>query len=125
MEAALLHPALAMGRLQGNQALYRRVLRLFRADAPRRLESLQTALQANDLTTIEREAHTLKSLGTTIGAETLAEAARRVEEVARAHHQAALPPLVETLVVSVERVQAFLATYPEAQDVSPSTHTQP
>ena len=60
------------------------VVDAYLADAPLQLEAMRTALAAGDLVALGRAAHTLKGNSRNVGASTLAEVARRVEEQARA-----------------------------------------
>jgi two-component system sensor histidine kinase/response regulator len=73
--------------------------------------TLTTALSQGDRETLEREAHTLKGLGGTLGAGTLATLAEALEVHARSIDGAALPPadtLVAPLVAEGRRLAAAL-----------------
>jgi CheY-like chemotaxis protein len=68
-----------LARVGGKVSVYRKILQTFakrQADAPARIRG---ALQGHDLTTAEREAHTLKGVAGNIGAGEVEAAARRLE----------------------------------------------
>ena len=68
-----------LARVGGKVSVYRKILRQFanrQADSPARIRS---ALQGHDLTTAEREAHTLKGVAGNIGAGEVQAAATRLE----------------------------------------------
>ena len=60
------------------------VVDAYLGDAPVQLEAMRTALAAGDLVALGRAAHTLKGNSRNVGATTLAEVARLIEEQARA-----------------------------------------
>ncbi|MEY4265979.1 MAG: Signal transduction histidine-protein kinase BarA [Pseudomonadota bacterium] len=62
----------ALRRLRGNQALYRSLLRKFAVGQRQFVQALLKALDADDWPTAKRQAHTLKGLSASIGAEDLA-----------------------------------------------------
>jgi len=72
-----------LARVGGKVSVYRKILRQFansQADAPARIRS---ALQRHDLTTAEREAHTLKGVAGNIGADEVQAAATRLERAVK------------------------------------------
>ena len=97
--AALLNTEAALKRLDGNLGLYLRLLGMFKVNYGGITADLRAAIQADDLATAHRLAHTLKGLAATIGAEALSAAAAQLES--------ALEPLQtrpdETLVAAVEQ----------------------
>ena len=97
-----------LGHLEGDEELYREVLELFKEDAPRLMEQLQDALQANDLATVERQAHTLKSTAANIGANGVREAALEVEHSARQRDYTAVHSCCSTLTAEFTLLQMVL-----------------
>jgi two-component system sensor histidine kinase/response regulator len=71
--------------VEGDEALYRELLVLFRDSAPMQLENLQEALRIGNMVTVEQEAHSLKSAAANIGATAVSEAARSLEQAAKQH----------------------------------------
>ena len=78
--------ALAEVRQMGGSAdpdLVPRVIRLYLAESVKLLESIDRALDADDVPTLQRAAHSLKSSSGMVGALTLAQISREIEELAR------------------------------------------
>jgi len=78
--------ALAEVRQMGGSAdpdLVPRVIRLYLAESVKLLESIDRALDADDVPTLQRAAHSLKSSSGMVGALTLAQLSREIEELAR------------------------------------------
>src|SRR5262245_24137336 len=66
-------------RTGGNQKRYEALLRKFAEQQAGTIASIRTALVGSDTATAERVAHSLKGAGATLGANSLSEAAARVE----------------------------------------------
>ena len=60
------------------------VLQAFRSELDRRAPALELALDAADLSAIQRESHSLKGSALTFGAQALGAAARRANDASRA-----------------------------------------
>lgn len=71
-----------VGRLGGNESMVRRFLKRFSED--RSFEELSIALNANDVDSSFRFAHTLKGVAANLGIETLFKEASAVTELLRA-----------------------------------------
>lgn len=71
--------ALGLERLGGNQALFVRLLRLFRADYSGSVGEIRLALEREDFERAQRLAHSLKGVSAQISAKSLTEAARALE----------------------------------------------
>jgi CheY-like chemotaxis protein len=97
-----------LSHLEGDEELYREVLELFKEDAPHLMEQLQDALQASDLATVERQAHTLKSTAANIGANGVREAALEVEHSARRRDYTAVHSFCSTLTAEFTLLQMVL-----------------
>lgn len=68
--------------LIGDPDIYREVAQVFAKHLPAYTEQLRTALQAEDLPTIRRVVHSIKSNCATIGAEELRNTFRQIEQQA-------------------------------------------
>jgi histidine phosphotransfer protein HptB len=77
-------------------------------DAPLQLAGMGSALAAGDLETLGRHAHTLKGNSRNVGATTLAEIARRLEEGARTGDVAEAGPGIEAATAELGRVTTAL-----------------
>ncbi|MGZ5179964.1 MAG: CHASE domain-containing protein [Ramlibacter sp.] len=87
--AATQHPAVldraaAIARLGGDSALFERLLPVFRGNLRQSGDDLRVALENAAHDELRRLVHTLKGMAGTMGAERLAEAARRAESHLRA-----------------------------------------
>jgi two-component system, sensor histidine kinase and response regulator len=108
----------------GNTALARRLLRGFADDHAEGLAAWQAALQAGDMPTLRRLAHTLQGLAGTLAIEGLRGAALAVEEAAAAgdaaRAAALLPPLDTLLAQVLVRLQAVRAELVDAAPAPPA-----
>jgi HPt (histidine-containing phosphotransfer) domain-containing protein len=77
-------------------------------DAPGQLTGMTTALEAGDLATLGRHAHTLKGNSLSVGATALAAIARDLEERARAGDVADAAPTIGDASAEFGRVAAAL-----------------
>ena len=84
----------ALRELGGEHDLVRELIDLFLEDAPARLQSMQAAVGGPDFTTLELQAHTLKSSSVNLGAEELSRLCARLELAARHADAAACKQLV-------------------------------
>ena len=79
------------------------------ADAPDQLTGMRTALEAGDLVTLGRLAHTLKGNSRNVGATALAEIARTLEETGTRRADATdAGPRIDAAAAEFERVTAAL-----------------
>ncbi|KJU82904.1 two-component hybrid sensor and regulator [Candidatus Magnetobacterium bavaricum] len=70
-------------RLNGDEELMRKIFDVFALDAPRQMEILKKALEANDATTVERQAHSIKGMAANVGGNLAKNEAMRMEIAAR------------------------------------------
>ena len=77
-------------------------------DAPAQVAGMEEALSAGDLPTLGRHAHTLKGNSLNVGATTLAEIARGLEEQARAGDGAGAGPRIDAAAAELGRVTTAL-----------------
>jgi HPt (histidine-containing phosphotransfer) domain-containing protein len=78
------------------------------ADAPDQVRGMTEALAAGDLVTLGRHAHTLKGNSRNVGATTLAELARTLEEQARAGDTTDAAGRIDAAADELGRVTAAL-----------------
>lgn len=110
-------------RLMGSDSSYARYLRLFAEHSVELPLQLQTALDARDLSTAQRLAHTLKGSAGQIGAEQVRTAAEELENaVANGASTTALTEMVSTVTeVLIRTVNGIYAALPTASE-APSVH---
>lgn len=91
----------ALVRLGGDTALYERILQAYLQHLDDTIAPLEQAIEAMDFPPIEHEAHTLRGVSATVGAQDLAQLAGVLESAAKAHDalkvMAAAPAVVEAL----------------------------
>lgn len=91
-----------LGRLGGDEELYAEICGLFHRDGLMLLDRLRTELASGTLDIATRYAHSIKSMAANVGAEELAELARKAEMAGRAGDAAVLggylPRLEQQLV---------------------------
>ncbi|MDP1997399.1 MAG: Hpt domain-containing protein [Gallionella sp.] len=106
-----LDPDKAIARM-GEESIYLTVLGKFIPNQSQAVQSIQDALDTGDRNTAERLAHTLKGIAATIGAATLAETARHLENAIREEDAENYPQLIAAvateLVQAVASVEAYL-----------------
>jgi HPt (histidine-containing phosphotransfer) domain-containing protein len=81
------------------------VLQLFTEEVPKRIRALQAALEAGDVAQVGRAAHSLKGSSGNIGAGSMLEVCRKLDDAAKAGDLAAITPLVATLTEEYHRVE--------------------
>ncbi|MEO5363936.1 MAG: ATP-binding protein [Magnetococcus sp. DMHC-8] len=113
---ASLDMATGLRQVDGNQALFDRLLRDFYRDYQHSVPHLQTLLADDDRPALQRLAHTLKGVAGTMGAIPLQQAARCLE-TALQEGRPEIPLLVENLATPLTRLLHELA--PLAHPVSP------
>ncbi|WP_050464385.1 response regulator [Herbaspirillum autotrophicum] len=112
LEVAGLDYATGLKRVAGNRVLYLRLLRQFCEEEADAATRITVALDADDLVTAERVAHTLKGVAGSIGLVQLQAAAALLEKaIKESHgHQAALPAFAQELRQAVARLHQVLGT---------------
>jgi two-component system, sensor histidine kinase and response regulator len=100
----------ALDRLMriGGQDFVIEMITLFLDNAPRRVASARTALDAGDFQALYRAAHSLKSTSANLGAQRLRLVAERVEAMAAAGGADGIGPLVEELGACYDQVREKL-----------------
>jgi len=98
----------------GNKEIYLTVLGKFIAHHDQAVQSLRDVLDAGDRQTAERLAHTLKGIAATIGAATLAESVRQLEDAIRKGDAENYPPLLDAAATELSQVNASAKAYLQA-----------
>jgi two-component system, sensor histidine kinase and response regulator len=107
----------ALFNLDGDVALYRRVVGMFLGDAQACWKRFQTGLAAGDREGATRAVHTLKSLAASVGAEALRDHCRTVEAASRAGDAPAVTAGAPEAEQELARVLGTLQAYLEASPV--------
>jgi signal transduction histidine kinase/DNA-binding response OmpR family regulator/HPt (histidine-containing phosphotransfer) domain-containing protein len=93
----------------GRADLLARVIDLFGRDAPRFAADMRSAIAAGDAEALRHAAHTLKSTSANVGATTLAERCRAVEQLARAGEATSVAAQMAGFECDIDAVIAALA----------------
>ncbi|MFZ2523877.1 MAG: PAS domain S-box protein [Candidatus Ferrigenium altingense] len=108
-----LDPDKAIARM-GGESTYLTVLEKFIPNQGRAMQFIQDALATGDRNTAERLAHTLKGIAATIGAATLAETARHLENAIREEDAENYPQLIAAAATELAQVTASVEAYLQA-----------
>jgi two-component system, sensor histidine kinase and response regulator len=73
----------ALERVEGDRGLLEELLRLFAKECPNNVAEIRRAFEHEDAPLLERLAHTMKGSAASLGAKSVSEAARALEEQAR------------------------------------------
>ncbi len=107
-ETALLNRAALLRRLGGNRELLRELVELFLGSSDEQVTGIRDAFGAGDAERLRRAAHTLKGSAGSLGAETVAEAARRVEQAALNRRLSEVPQALLSLEAELLRLRPAL-----------------
>jgi HPt (histidine-containing phosphotransfer) domain-containing protein len=107
LDAEVLNDLRALGG-EDEPGLLAELIDIFLADAPKRLNEISTGLGANDLKSVERAAHTLKSSSANIGAIGLSKLCKEMEEIARDRKLDAMPSLLTRSTQAMNEVETAL-----------------
>jgi CheY-like chemotaxis protein/HPt (histidine-containing phosphotransfer) domain-containing protein len=91
----------ALARMGGDAELLKDVAKLFAEHAPQWLSAAAAALSAQDAKTLKRMGHTLKNGADNLGATSIVELARQVEESAAQNELAAAETILEQLHAAI------------------------
>jgi signal transduction histidine kinase/DNA-binding response OmpR family regulator len=103
-------PTEVLARVGGDRELLAEISRLFVDDAPRHLERIREALDAQDGESLRRAAHGLKGAAANFDAEGVVSAARSLEEIGRTGVFGAHEAGWRTLTLETERLITLLRT---------------
>lgn len=107
-DKGLLDRHAALLRLGNNQELYDRLLVVFRQEHQTVGLQIRASLQAGEIETAHRQAHTLKGVAGAIGAERLREAAQRMEQACARGDSSACEALLAQLEQALAEVLGLL-----------------
>jgi two-component system, sensor histidine kinase and response regulator len=112
--------ATGLRRFQGNEGLYHRILRKFEQSNRQFQDTVRASVAVGDWQTAQREAHTLKGLAGTVGADALAAVAAQLESAcgADAPDEAAVMESLEALAGELEPVLEGIAHFFAGADQS-------
>jgi two-component system, sensor histidine kinase and response regulator len=101
----------ALKRLGGKRELYERLLRKFADKQANAVVAVRAALASGDVTAAEREVHSLRGAASSLGANALAEAAAKTEQLLKegSHDEVTLRHLEDFLGAVVHAIHSKLA----------------
>ncbi|MFI5177647.1 MAG: response regulator [Vicinamibacterales bacterium] len=99
----------ALARLEGDRALLRQLIGIFRTDARPLMAAIRQAVAAGDVDALRRPAHTLKGSLGTLGAAGPFRTAGNLERAAQARDAAGAVRLAEVLATEMTQLDALLA----------------
>ena len=102
--------ALLKERVEGDIPLLRRMVRAFRADYPDTLDHIHGALDARDTEALRNHAHAIKGSAATLAAPAAAEAAYRLEKLARTGELKGARGMFHHLVTEIRKLDRSLET---------------
>jgi HPt (histidine-containing phosphotransfer) domain-containing protein len=107
--AEVLNIERAVQRLEGDRKFYGDLLTIFRTDVRKHFATIKTAHQTDNFNTIKSGAHTIHSAALGIGAEQVAEHARKVEALAQMQAEA-VRSAIDGLQQAIDELDAKVAT---------------
>ena len=107
---AALDEITAIARLRGNRAAYERLLRRFHDTQAQAAAQIAEAWGRGEHEEAQRQAHTLKSVAATLGADALAGAAEAVELAIRQGRHGEVATLAQTLQTRLAELMPLLAS---------------
>jgi two-component system sensor histidine kinase/response regulator len=113
----------ALRRVCGNFALLRELAGLFLEDSPKWLGEIRQALRAGDAAGLSRAAHALRGSASSFGARPSAEAAERLEALARDGDLRAAAEGVRALEGTLAGLRAELAELAQSRTAAPRDGT--
>jgi HPt (histidine-containing phosphotransfer) domain-containing protein len=84
------------------------IIQCYLEDTPQRLQSIQDAITQGDAKTLQLEAHALKSSSAIVGAKTLSEFCKDLEDSGRNKNLAEAPSKLSKAMTEYQRVEAAL-----------------
>ncbi|MEQ8847640.1 response regulator [Botrimarina sp.] len=101
----------ALRRLRGDRGLLVDMIAFFLDDAPVLLRTIDESIEADELETLQRAAHSMKGLTATFDAHAAQAAARDLEHAARDGELEAVPKFRERLSAEVDRLRTELERF--------------
>ena len=115
-----LNTARALIRLDGDAQLYEHILLTYLKHLDDTTGPLTRAIEVMDFSAIEHEAHTLRGISATVGANDLALLAGTLETAAKAHDAVKVtgvaPPFIQALMAMVGSLHQQMSLPPEPED---------
>jgi CheY-like chemotaxis protein/HPt (histidine-containing phosphotransfer) domain-containing protein len=100
-----------MARLMGDEELARRVVGRFLEDIPRQIEVLRGYLEAGDVASSGRQAHSIKGASANVGGEALREVAFEMEKAARTGNLESITARLPELEIQFARLKESLSEF--------------
>ena len=100
-----------MARLMGYEDLARRVVGRFLEDIPRQIEVLRGYLEAGDVASSGRQAHSIKGASANVGGEALREVAFEMEKAARTGNLESITTRLPELEIQFARLKGSLSEF--------------
>ncbi|MFA4966063.1 MAG: response regulator, partial [Thermoleophilia bacterium] len=107
--------AAVLGRMEGDEAVAKRVARMFLADLPALLAGIEEAAEASDAEALALNAHTLKGSAATLGGRRAQEASLHLETVARAGDVRAARGMLEDVKREVDALEQAVREFVRAE----------
>jgi two-component system sensor histidine kinase/response regulator len=100
-----------LDRVDNDQELLRELLNIFKEDFPRTIQSLESAVRAEDMKNSARLSHTLKGMLSSLGATRTAAAAAKLEALSSAGETASLEGAFHALEAEAHSLVPELEAY--------------
>lgn len=97
-----------VARLDGDQEMAQVAIETFLDESPRMIAELRQSMGAGDLRTVKRQAHSIKGMSLTLGAERVCRAASTLERAAESGDKAAASSCAAALEIEFSRFQESL-----------------
>jgi len=108
----ILDRAALMARLMDDTDLVREVLDEFLKDIPHQIETLKSAIEAGDVETAHRQAHSIKGAAANVAAEALREVAFEMEKAGKAGDMDRMAAIMPEIERKFERVKLVIGQRP-------------
>ncbi|NLS92541.1 MAG: PAS domain S-box protein [Planctomycetaceae bacterium] len=108
-----------LGRLGGDEGLFRDIVRLFDQDAPGLLQTIRTSLAEAEAAELQRAAHSLRGLAANFGAKDAVDRAIRLERLGESGRLDDAAEALEELEWEITRLNRTLSSFRES-DTAPS-----
>jgi len=106
----------ALARLEGDSALYGRLLVMFYNNQKDFINDFRAAQKSSDNKAITRLAHSLKGVAASVGVDTIAQAAKELELACAQNMQEAVDAKLKTIELELGLVMPELKSFVDAQD---------
>jgi two-component system, sensor histidine kinase and response regulator len=101
----------AMGRLEGDEALFREIIQFFLEDSPGLLDNLRCGMRDQDASMIEHAAHSLKSMAANFSAHRAVEAASHLESLGASGNLDEVPRAIMAIEEEINILKIALTPY--------------